>query len=73
VAIKIKDRILNNYHEGIPYYDLMVKVFPEDQYPRAFEGRISGGPPGCAMAFGKALREAGLYRGHGDKIYRTKK
>lgn len=37
--------------------DLMRVVFPSDKYPRAFNYQANGGPPGCAMAFGRAIRE----------------
>lgn len=53
----IKERIAAAYRIGIGYHDLMRLVFPEDQYPRAFNYGQNGGPPGCAMAFGRALRE----------------
>ena len=57
--MKIKDRIRKHYRPGIDYHELMRLVFPEKDYPRAFEYQSHGGPPGCAMAFGKALREMG--------------
>lgn len=41
------------------YHDLMHVVFPGDEYPKAWRYQSNGGPPGCAMAFGKALREMG--------------
>ena len=41
------------------YYSLMVQCFPPDEYPKAWRYQSNGGPPGCAMAFGKALREMG--------------
>lgn len=44
------------------YYELMVKCFPFDEYPKAWRYQSNGGPPGCAMAFGKALREMGCNR-----------
>lgn len=43
------------------YFDLIRDVFPKDDYPRAWRYQANGGPPGCAMAFGRALRELGAY------------
>lgn len=40
------------------YHDLMRAVFPERDYPNAWRYKAAGGPPGCAMAFGAALRRA---------------
>jgi hypothetical protein len=55
--VPIKRRIAKAYRHGITYYDLLRITFPEDDYPRAFVYGSNGGPPGCAMAFGRALRE----------------
>lgn len=66
----LKHRILDADPIGKHYYELMLEVFPPDQYPCAFEGSLRGGPPGCAMAFGRALRELGLCRGKADRIRR---
>lgn len=43
------------------YYDLMEAVFPHATNERAYRCAHQGGPPGCAMALGKALRELGCY------------
>lgn len=58
--IKIKDRIATAL--AAPpiwrsYHDLLAAVFPEKDYPKARNYGCNGGPPGCAMAFGRALRE----------------
>ena len=58
----IVDRIRQHYRRGIQYHELMRLVFPEDEYPRAWNYQANGGPPGCAMAFGRGLRRAGLMR-----------
>ena len=58
----IKERIADHYHDGMSYFELRRLVFPRDQFPRAWRYSLNGGPPGCAMAFGKALREMGLRR-----------
>jgi hypothetical protein len=55
----IKERILRAYRHGIEYHELARLVFPEADYPRAFNGATKGGPPGCYMALSKALRELG--------------
>lgn len=44
-----------------PYHAVLHEVFPDEQFPRAFRCSVNGGPPGCAMAFGRALREIGVY------------
>ncbi len=74
-AIPIKDRIkgIMSLRKGVmPYHESMRAVFPEDLFPKAWEYQANGGPPGCAMAFGKALRELGGRR-DGDKVYLLKK
>lgn len=56
-------RILRHYQAGTKgYHALLRAVFPEDTHPRAFRYQRNGGPPGCAMAFGRALRKLGLRR-----------
>ncbi len=62
VRLPIADRIIEHYRRGIGYHELMRKVFPFDEYPRAWAYQANGGPPGCAMAFGNALRKLGLMR-----------
>lgn len=61
MSLAIKDRILAAYRPGISYYDLIHAVFPDNQYPRAFRHAPGGGPPGCAMAFGNALKKMGAW------------
>jgi hypothetical protein len=58
--VPIKKRIqdaLESHGGSMGYHALMRIVFPEDQYPKAWNYQANGGPPGCAMAFGRALRE----------------
>lgn len=43
------------------YHSTLAAVFPEKDYPRAWRYQSNGGPPGCAMAFGAALRRLGLH------------
>lgn len=62
--VPIKDRIKVALADGkrMTYQDLMNAVFPFDEYPKAYRYQSNGGPPGCAMVFGKALRE--MKQGH---------
>ncbi len=41
----------------LEYHALLYQVFPREEYPRAYRNSSNGGPPGCAMALGRALRE----------------
>lgn len=56
------------------YPNLARLVFPEDQYPRAFNYQMNGGPPGCYMALSKALRLMGTYEKykHGRRMVKLK-
>lgn len=47
------------------YYELMLACFKPELHPKAWNYSSNGGPPGCAMAFGKALREM---RWHYDRF-----
>lgn len=61
---RIQDRIraaLLKAGGSMCYYDLMRAVFPKEDYPDAFRFKTEGGPPGCAMAFGAALKRMGCY------------
>ncbi len=58
--IPIKQRIVTALQENngiLEYQSLLYIVFPPDQYPGAYRNSSNGGPPGCAMALGRALRE----------------
>jgi hypothetical protein len=46
----------------VSYRDLFDRVFPPELFPRAGRNATGGGPPGGAMAFGKALRQLGGQR-----------
>ena len=64
--VPIKTRIQNAFKEGdyeLSYHQLLGRVFPADDYPKAWRYSCNGGPPGCAMAFRKALNGMGM-RGH---------
>lgn len=49
----------------LEYRELALRVFPWDQFPRAWRHRAGGGPPGCFMALSSALRR------HGDAFAMT--
>ena len=55
--MKIKDRIRQNFKPGVDYDALMARVFPPEDFPNAWRYSTRGGPPGCSMAFSRALRE----------------
>lgn len=77
----IKERIREAYQALPPcatgrglarcYATLMWRVFPEEDYPKAYRYSSNGGPPGCAMAFGRALREMGARMDGGGRTTRT--
>jgi hypothetical protein len=70
----LQERIKASYRRGIGYSELMRAVFPEEQYPNAWRYQSNGGPPGCAMSFGKALKQLGLVRSSrrsGDVVSKT--
>lgn len=59
--IRIKNRIVNALaaapNQRMKYANLMFAVFPVKEYPNAYRNGSNGGPPGCCMVFGRALRE----------------
>lgn len=66
----LKKRILYHYGPGCRDYDtLMQRCFPIEVWPRAWRVATQGGPPGCAIAFGKALRELGIYRDENRRLW----
>lgn len=66
----IKERIEAAYEHGISYWALMRAVFPPEAYPRAWRCAVQGGPPGCAMAFGSALRRGGFVEDTQRNVWR---
>ena len=63
MAEPIAQRIRNAFRKGetaLSYHELLGRVFPSDQYPNAWRYSSNGGPPGCAMAFRKALNKLGM-------------
>jgi len=73
MPVPIKKRLINAYRSGeggIDYHDLMRAVFPPEDYPRSMNYGMNGGPPGCVMAFVKAIKSLGgniNYRQDGGK------
>ena len=55
----LKHRVLEalqTFPDGkAPYHHVMYKVWPSDEYPRAYRGGCNGGPPGVAWVFGGVL------------------
>lgn len=56
IPLKVRISVAMEGHVSRNYWTLMHDVFPE---PKAWRSAVQGGPPGCAMAFGRALRELG--------------
>ena len=52
----LKQKIREAYWQSRQYHDMLTFCFPE---PSAHRCATSGGPPACAMSFGRALREMG--------------
>ena len=58
---KLDDRIRDALADGpMEQYDLAREVWPPDDYPRAWRGAISGGPPGLVLPLGRAIKRMGL-------------
>ena len=55
----IRMRIREAYLRDPNYSAMLREVFPEAHFPKAHRISNNGGPPGCAMAFGRALRLMG--------------
>ena len=68
----LEQRIRDAYAQTRDYHRMLELVFPASKYPRAWRYSSNGGPPGCAMTFGNALRKMGGYRDHkpgGQTVY----
>ena len=58
VRVALKERIRTHYRAGVTDYNLLMQAcFPPETHPEAFGYPTRGGPPGCAMAFNRALSE----------------
>lgn len=57
----LRARIDHYYRHGWrDYHGLLAKCFPPRIHAKAWRCSSNGGPPGCAMAFGAAVRRMGL-------------
>ena len=66
----IKERIkdaLREHGGRMRYSDLAIAVFPEEEFPRAWNYSSNGGPPGCYMALSAAIKRHGFKR-EGDHV-----
>ena len=52
---KIVNALTAAPHRRMSYHDLMLRLWPPSAHPKAWRYSANGGPPGCAMAFGRAL------------------
>lgn len=46
-------------HGWVDYQELLRATYPHGQFPNAWNQASRGGPPGCAMAFGRLVRGLG--------------
>lgn len=56
--LPVTDRIIAAFGKDdyqLTYHQLLHRVFPPEEYPRAYRYSCNGGPPGVAMPFRKAL------------------
>lgn len=61
--LRLKERVRYWFNSGVRDYAVLLnRVFPGDRFPNARRCSSNGGPPGCAMALGRALRELGILR-----------
>lgn len=56
---KLERRIRDAYTKTRSYHEMLLLVWPPDEYPKAHRISNNGGPPGCAMAFGARLAKMG--------------
>ena len=65
------EEVCRRYERGERSYTaLRAALFDPEDYPNAWRCSARGGPPGCAMALGAALRKAGIAR-RGDRLIAT--
>ena len=66
-ALPLESRIVailsDSTRQRLNYHSLMLRLWPPEQHPKAWRYSSNGGPPGCAIAFGRAL---GRMRRQGD-------
>jgi hypothetical protein len=64
MAEKILHRIRAAFRDGeheLSYHELALRVFPGEQFPRAWRYSSNGGPPGCYMALSAALTRFSIH------------
>lgn len=74
IAQRIREAFKKGEYE-LSYHALMYRVFPPEEYPNAYRYSCNGGPPGCAMAFRKALNRLemrGHYKGRSEYFFPPK-
>lgn len=62
---------LSDHGGALEYEGLLYLVFPPGKYPNAYRHSSTGGPPGCAMALGRALRALESKKMIIDRLYET--
>ena len=70
---RIVDALKKQHRQRMNYHSLMYELWPPDQHPKAWRHSSNGGPPGCCMAFGRALSQLtkkGLVRERPERIGR---
>jgi hypothetical protein len=61
MAAKTRDRIIQALSNGpLSFYELALKVYPPDDYPKAWRYSRHGGPPGCYMTLSAMIRRMDL-------------
>jgi len=75
-AVPLQDRIVAamNGRTRAPYWEVLEICFPKTEDSNAWNYSSNGGPAGCQMAFGKALRKLGFYhmgRGSQRQIHKV--
>jgi hypothetical protein len=63
---RIAEHLVGAHPAKHTYYLTMLAVFPPNEYPDAWRYSSNGGPPGCAMTFGAALRKMKVVNYRGD-------
>jgi len=77
--VSVESRILEALRAAggtLDVHTLGMRVFPIDDYPRAWNYRARGGPPACAMTLRKALNRMerdGLLYAHSRGVTLTKR
>lgn len=60
---KIVEMLERQPRQRMDYHEMMHALWPPAQHPKAWRYSSNGGPPGCAMSFGRAdcrVRHHGL-------------